>query len=66
MSKVKRRAAPKKRAFCKVTLVHGPTGFSIYLNDTRIVGDKPWAGGHVVHDWRPSKADVRAALKGAP
>ncbi|MFI5302792.1 MAG: hypothetical protein ACHREM_32280, partial [Polyangiales bacterium] len=59
-----KRAA--KRAWCKVTVVLGPGGYALYVNDVRVSGQKPWGGGKVVEDFRPLVADVRAALKGKP
>ena len=57
---------PKKRAraWCKVTVVAGPMGYALYVNDVRVDGQKPWGGGKVVEDFRPLVKDVRAALKG--
>ena len=53
-----------KRAWCKVTLVVGPGGYALYVNDVRVAGPKPLGGGRAVCDLRPLTADVRRALKG--
>ena len=42
--------------------VAGVEGPSIYLNDYRIAGPKPWGGGKVVNTWKVREEDVRTAL----
>jgi len=56
----------KAKAWCKVTLVAGPGGYAVYVNDVRVCGEKPWGGGNVVADWRPLASDVELALKAKP
>ncbi len=46
-----------------IKLVEGVEGNSIYLNDYRIAGPKPWGGGRVLHSWEVTAADIRNALK---
>ena len=43
-------------------LVQGVEGDSIYLNDTRICGSKPWGGGKVMKKWTTSIRDIENAL----
>jgi hypothetical protein len=56
----------RKRKWCKVALVSGPAGLSLYINDTRVAGDKPWGGGRMIEDWRVDLTDVKAALRASP
>jgi len=46
----------------KLELVNGVEGDSIYLNDTRICGSKPWGGGKVMKKWTTSIEDIESAL----
>ena len=48
----------------KLSLVRGVGGFTVYLNDHRIAGLKPWAGGKVEKEWDVDLADIKTALKG--
>jgi hypothetical protein len=43
-------------------LVNGVEGDSIYLNDTRICGAKPWGGGSVIKKWTNSISQIEDAL----
>ncbi len=43
-------------------LVSGVEGNSIYLNDYRICGSKPWGGGSVIKKWTTSIRDIERAL----
>lgn len=45
-----------------IKLVNGVEGNSIYLNDTRICGSKPWGGGSVVKEWTTSIYEIERAL----
>jgi hypothetical protein len=56
------RAATRK--WCKVTVVVGPGGYALYVNDLRVAGPKPLGGGRAVCDLRPLVSDVKAALRG--
>lgn len=47
----------------KLVLVDGVEGPSVYLDDHRIAGPKPWGGGTVVREWTVTERDLRAALK---
>tara|TARA_R110000868_G_C10421851_1_gene723423 strand:+ start:265 stop:465 length:201 start_codon:yes stop_codon:yes gene_type:complete len=45
-----------------IELVNGVEGYSIYLNDTRICGSKPWGGGSVIKQWTTSVREFENAL----
>lgn len=45
-----------------IKLVNGVEGDSIYLNDTRIVGQKPWGGGKVVWEKKATIRDIELAI----
>jgi hypothetical protein len=45
-----------------VYVVNGVEGPSLYLNDLRVAGPKPWGGGPVVHRFEVSLADIKEAL----
>lgn len=45
-----------------IELVNGVEGNSIYLNDTRICGSKPWGGGSVIKQWNTSIWEIERAL----
>ena len=46
----------------KLTIISGVAGPSVYLNDSRIAGEKPWGGGHVVQEWTIDPEDIERAL----
>lgn len=46
----------------QIELVAGVEGHSLYLNDTRICGSKPWGGGSVIKRWTTSIRDIENAL----
>jgi len=46
-----------KLAYCK-----GVEGNSIYLNDYRIAGPKPWGGGKIIKEWDISDKEVADKL----
>lgn len=52
----------------EITIGHvaGVEGPSIYVNDYRVAGPKPWGGGHVVHEWKTTLRDVLVAVLGEP
>ena len=45
-----------------IELVNGVEGNSIYLNDTRICGSKPWGGGSLIKQWTTSVRELENAL----
>lgn len=36
----------------RATIVAGVGGMALYVNDHRVAGPKPWAGGVVRHEWQ--------------
>lgn len=46
----------------KVELVNGCEGKSIYINDYRVAGSKPWGGGRTEQTWVADKKRVIQAL----
>lgn len=48
-----------------LTVVRGVSGLCVYLNDYRIVGEKPWGGGTITNTWKVSLKDIVRALRGA-
>jgi hypothetical protein len=55
-----KRSKPKE---VTVKLVEGVEGNSIYLNDYRIAGPKPWGGGKTLKEWTVTTEDIETALK---
>jgi hypothetical protein len=45
-----------------VSLVSGVEGLSIYLNNYRIAGPKPWGGGKILHEFTATSKDIELAL----
>lgn len=41
--------------------VAGVEGNSIYLNDFRIAGPKPWGGGKILKEWKVDLSDILEA-----
>lgn len=46
----------------RMTYVKGVEGNSVYLNDHRIAGPKPWGGGTVLKEWEVDSKDIEQAL----
>lgn len=46
----------------KLELINGVEGDSVYLNDFRIAGPKPWGGGTTLKSWKVSTKDLETAL----
>jgi hypothetical protein len=46
----------------KIDLVNGVEGNSIYMNDTRVCGNKPWGGGKIIKTWTTSIDNIENAL----
>jgi len=44
-------------------VVSGVEGPSVYLNDFRIAGNKPWGGGKAIHTFTTGYESIRQALK---
>lgn len=45
-----------------VLLMNGVEGQSVYVNDYRVAGPKPWGGGQIVREWTAQRADLLRAL----
>lgn len=46
----------------KVEIVSGVAGYSVYINDTRVAGPKPWGGGTCVKQWLVDRNSVSQAI----
>ncbi len=47
----------------KIDYVQGVEGNSLYLNDRRIAGNKPWGGGKIIKTWNLSSLDAENMLE---
>lgn len=47
----------------ELQLVDGVEGNSLYLNEHRIAGPKPWGGGNVIKKWVVEADDIERALR---
>lgn len=45
-----------------IKCVSGVEGKSLYLNDTRIAGPKPWGGGHILWEMKTTIRDIELAV----
>ena len=45
-----------------IDIVSGVEGHSIYINDVRVAGPKPWGGGNRVHHFLVDVKDIEEAL----
>jgi len=45
-----------------VTVISGVEGYSIYINNYRIAGNKPWGGGKVVCEFKVDKKNILERL----
>ena len=41
-----------------VTVISGVEGYSVYINNYRIAGNKPWGGGKVVCEFKVDKQKI--------
>jgi hypothetical protein len=55
-------AEPTEIKEIRLAYVRGVEGNSIYLNDHRIAGPKPWGGGDVLKEWKVDFKDIGNAL----
>lgn len=46
-------------------LIAGVEGDSVYLNDYRIAGPKPWGGGRLKKKWKVRLEDIETVIKRA-
>ncbi len=49
----------------EIAIIQGVEGQSLYINDFRIAGNKPWGDGHVVKTWTVKKEDLLEDIKKA-
>lgn len=45
-----------------VEVVSGVEGPSLYINDYRVAGPKPWGGGKIIHRFMVERKDVEKVL----
>jgi hypothetical protein len=55
-------SVPRSGEFA-LKLCSGPTGESVYLNDYRIAGPKPYGGGRVTKQWVVHPKDIANAVR---
>ena len=55
---------PKKKLI-EIIVVSGVEGPSLYVNDYRICGNKPWGGGTEIHKWKVTPAELRKDIETA-
>jgi hypothetical protein len=53
----------KDEDIISIEVVAGVEGPSLYINQYRIVGNKPWGGGRVLRSWKVSAGDLRRYLR---
>ena len=46
-----------------ILIVQGVEGKSIYINDYRVAGRKPWGGGQTIVEWNCPDEDILKALE---
>lgn len=46
----------------EILIVKGVEGPSMYINNYRVCGNKPWGGGEAWHKWHATGEDVLTAL----
>ena len=46
----------------EIKLVSGVEGPSLYLNDYRIAGPKPWGGGYIVNRFHVTVDDLQSQI----
>ena len=49
----------------KVEVIKGVEGHSLYVNDYRVLGAKPWGGGELVVGWNTEIKDFKSGIKEA-
>ena len=47
----------------KIEIVKGVEGHSLYINDYRVCGPKPWSGGVVIWHFEVDKKEIEKALE---
>jgi hypothetical protein len=46
----------------QVVLMRGVEGPSLYIDNYRICGNKPWGGGSIIKEWSAQRRDILTAL----
>lgn len=46
----------------KIDLIEGVDGYCLTIDDYRVAGPKPWAGGTTKETWMAEKKDLLAAI----
>lgn len=46
----------------KIDHVSGVEGPSLYVNDHRVIGPKPWGGGTILKTWDVPRSELLSAL----
>jgi hypothetical protein len=59
-----KKATPKPNAV-KVETVGGVEGPSLYVDDHRVAGNKPWGGGRLLHAFQADADLMLAAIRRA-
>jgi hypothetical protein len=52
----------KREKLISILAVAGCEGPSLYINDYRICGNKPWGGGRTIHEWKISRENLEKGL----
>ena len=47
----------------EIAVCNGVEGPSVYINDYRVAGNKPWGGGKTIHSFKAEKSNIFHALK---
>ncbi len=55
----------KEKKKVKIETIRGVEGNSIYINDIRVAGNKPWGGGKVMDSWISDDLTIKNALIGS-
>lgn len=46
-----------------IEIVAGVEGPSLYFDQYRFAGNKPWGGGKIIHSWKVTAKDLRESLR---
>lgn len=53
----------EEKEYCVIEVVKGCEGECLLINDTRVCGNKPWAGGKVIKTFRVEKQRLLKAIE---
>lgn len=51
-----------KEIMVNIKLIGGVEGKSLYINDRRVAGPKPWGGGSLISEWSVPLHRLKEAL----